>query len=276
MSRRREVQRLRTAAEAGDKDSAWVLAGELEKDGDLSGARHWYQVAAEAGQIHAATDLGCMLEKNGDIPGAEFWYRLAASADDMCAAICLGELLSQGGRFEEGVEWLKRAALSKDPEWADLAASGLGLRFMDRRNLDEAERWFRVALAAGYVKAKEGLRAVDQLRRDEAQAKVRRSPCDESLQTFEVTSVMFYDGSGHRLGPSFCSLTNTRLIIDSFRGGIRQVSLQNINSVSSPSNVISPLMLRINVPGAAYDIYCKNRDQKDHLEAWISRAIRGA
>lgn len=99
---------------------------------------------------------------------------------------------------------------------------------------------------------------------------------DEVLQTFEVDSVMFYDGSGHRLGPSICTLTMTRLIIDDARGGISQILLRDITGMSTPGRLISPKLLRISVPAAAYDIYCASKDQKHQLEAWLAKAVRGA
>lgn len=92
------------------------------------------------------------------------------------------------------------------------------------------------------------------------------------LQEFEVDSVMFYDGSGHRLGRSICTLTRTRLIIDDARGGISQIQLRNITGVRS----MSRKMLRVQAPGVAYDIYCVSKDQKNLLDAWLSEAIRGA
>ena len=33
--------------------------------------------------------------------------------------------------------------------------------------------------------------------------------------------------------------------------------------------------LRVEAPGVAYDIDCVSKDQKDQLEAWLSKAIRG-
>lgn len=95
------------------------------------------------------------------------------------------------------------------------------------------------------------------------------------LQTFDVSFVTFYDGSGHRLGPSMCTLTRTRLIINDARGGISQILLRDIIGVSTPSRLAAPKLLRIKAPAVAYDIDCRSKDQKNLLEAWLSRAIRG-
>lgn len=280
MSKRREIQRLRAAAEAGDVDCACALAAHLADDGDVAGAKHWYRIAADAGNLDAAVLLGAILEEGEDIPGADHWYRLAATAGDMDAAINLGTMLCKRDEsFEEGVEWLKKAALSEDPENASFAAHSLGVEFIiegDKRNLNEAERWFTIALTAGRKDAKKSLELIEAIRRQEAQDKAGLAGTGGDSETFEVTSVMFYDGIGHRLGPSLCTLTGTRLIIEDARGGMHQIPLRDVNSFGSPSRVISPSMLRINIPGAAYDIYCKSKDQKNQLGASISRAIRGA
>jgi hypothetical protein len=117
---------------------------------------------------------------------------------------------------------------------------------------------------------------VRKARRDGSQGRANGGPGGEVLQAFEVASVMFYDGSGHRLGPSICTLTRTRLIIDDARGGISQIRLRDINGISTPGRLISPKQLRISVPYAAYDIYCQSKEQKNLLEAWLSKAIREA
>ena len=99
---------------------------------------------------------------------------------------------------------------------------------------------------------------------------------EETLQEFTVKYVTFYDGSGHRLGPSECTLTSRRLIIHDARGGIHQVLLRDISGISTPSRMAAPKMLRISLPAQAYDIDCNNRDQKYAIEAWLGQAIRGA
>lgn len=99
---------------------------------------------------------------------------------------------------------------------------------------------------------------------------------DETLQEFDVKYVTFYDGSGHRLGPAECTLTRTRLIISDVRGGIHQILLRDISGITTPSRLAAPKMLRISLPGQAYDIDCKSKDQKVAIEAWLGQAIRGS
>jgi hypothetical protein len=98
---------------------------------------------------------------------------------------------------------------------------------------------------------------------------------DGAPQTFEVSSVMYYDGGGHRLGPSLCTLTRTHFIIEDARGGISQILVRDINGVSTPGRTVSPKQIRITAPGVAYDIYCHSKDQKYQLEESFRRAIRG-
>ncbi len=234
--------------------------------------------AAEAGDMQAATDLGLMLEDNGDLSGAERWLHRAATAGYIPGVLGLGVMLHENGRLEEAEKWLKIAAISEDPEFAGMAAIGaaaLGNNLLRRNILDEAEHWLTRGIASGFEKAERDLEELQRIRRSGSQGGGSRSSDDEVLQTFEVSSVMFYDGSGHRLGPSLCTLTRTRFIIEDARGGISQILLRNINGVSTPGRLVSPKQLRIHAPGVAYDIYCQSKDQKNLLEAWFSKAIHG-
>jgi hypothetical protein len=99
---------------------------------------------------------------------------------------------------------------------------------------------------------------------------------EKTLQEFTVKYVTFYDGSGHRLGPSECTLTSRRLIINDVRGGMHQILLRDISGTSTPSRLAAPKMLRISLPAQAYDIDCSSKDQKFAIEAWLSQAIRGS
>ena len=99
---------------------------------------------------------------------------------------------------------------------------------------------------------------------------------EETLQEFSVKFVTFYDGSGHRLGPSECILTTRRLIINDVRGGIHQIVLRDISGTSTPSRIGDPKTLRISLPAQAYDITFNSKDQKYAVEARLGQAIRGS
>jgi hypothetical protein len=112
-----------------------------------------------------------------------------------------------------------------------------------------------------------------------ATRKLARKPSpagEKKLQEFNAKYVTFYDGSGHRLGPSECTLTTMRLIIADARGGIHQILLRDISGIGTPSRLAAPKMLRIKLLGQTYDIDCVSRDQKSDLESWLSQAIRGS
>jgi ribosomal protein L32 len=98
----------------------------------------------------------------------------------------------------------------------------------------------------------------------------------EQSREFAVKFATFYDGSGHRLGPSTCTLTSTRLIISDARGGIHQIPLSSISGISTPSRMVAPKMLRISLPGQGYDIECNSRDDKMVIENWLEEALRGS
>jgi tetratricopeptide (TPR) repeat protein len=230
--------------------------------------------AAQRGDMNAAYDLGGMLEEDMDLDGAERWYRLSATAGVMDAIADLGLLLLKEARYDEAEPWLRKAAASTDPEPQinQHNAGLLGACLLELGQLDEAEQWLVIAADAGLDFA---VKALDRLRNERANPP-RGGSGSDVLQTFNVDSIMFYDGSGHRLGASVCTLTRTRLIIDDARGGVSQIQLRDINGVSTPGRMVSPKMLRITAAGVAYDIYCLNKDQKYQLEAWLSKAIRGA
>jgi uncharacterized OB-fold protein len=99
---------------------------------------------------------------------------------------------------------------------------------------------------------------------------------EQTLQEFTVKYVTFYDGSGHRLGPSECTLTSRRLIISDVRGGIHQILLRDISGTSTPSRMGDPKTLRISLPAQAYDITFSSKDQKYAVEASLGQAIRGS
>jgi hypothetical protein len=180
--------------------------------------------AAKGGDVDAAFELADMLQSDGDTDGAEQWFRFAATQGHLNAAFGLGTMLCMRGAFEEAEPWLREVATSDDPQ-AARGEPSLGMCLYELGQFDEAEEWLVIGADAGDDMAAKYL---DKLR------KVRARRSSDVLQTFEVDGVMFFDGSGHRLGPSVCALTRTRLIIDDASGGINQILLRDINAVSTP------------------------------------------
>ena len=235
------------------------------------------QQAAEAGDMDALMDLVVMLNDEEDLSGAEWWTRRAVEADDFRGIVNLGVVLCAQGKFEEAEQWFRKAVA--DPRRAEdpgVCEAFLGRCLIALDKSDEAEQWLAIGAAANVDFAVKGLEELRQARADGTPSSTRQGSDSNVLQTFEVDGVMFYDGGGHRLGRSMCTLTRDRLIIDDARGGISQIRLRDITGMSTPSRIGSPKQLRITAPGVAYDIYCLSKDQKYNLEAWLSEAIRGA
>ena len=241
MSRQSEEARLRQAAEAGDMDAANELAGMLDEDGDLYGAEQWNRRAAEANNHDGIVDLGVVLCKQGRFEEAEPWLRRGVAdprheeAPGFCEAV-LGKCLFMLGRFDEAEQWL-----------AIGAGANIDFAVADLEKL-------RKARAEGNLES------------------IRHGSPKQVMQTFDVDSVMFYDGVGHRLGQSVCTLTRENFIIDDARGGIHKIRLRDINGVGAKTRK----MVRITAPGVAYDIYCRSKDQRLDIEVWLSEGIRRA
>ena len=246
------------------------------------------RAAAKAGDMAAAGELSEILLDDDDLAGAEYWSRKAVASGSVAAQMVLGIVLSDMGNEEEGTSWLRAAAASKDPQFADKAGDAASVLFIElmqklkvghvrpeQVNFDEAEQWMKTAMAAGIGVPHEYFEELKRDRWSDAQSGAGQGSGAGVLQTFDVSSVMFYDGSGHRLGPSMCTLTTTKFIIDDARGGISQILLRDITGISTPSRFASPKLLRITCPGVAYDVYCRNKGQRNHLSASLSRAILG-
>lgn len=233
---------------------------------------------ADAGDMRAAALLANMLEEDGDLEGAKRWNRYGAEGGDAAAALSLGILLSEEGSLKEAEKWLRQSAAATDPDgerFSEIAAGMLGRVLLDSDRVDEAEPWIKRAVEAGVEPARKDLERLQRIRSGSSQRNGSRGSGDETLQTFQVHGIILYDGTGHRLGPSDCTLTRTRFIIEDARGGISQIQLHDINSVNTPAPIISPKQLRIKLSGITYDIYCHSKDQKSLLETWLLQAIRG-
>jgi hypothetical protein len=227
--------------------------------------------------MDAETELAGMLRKNGDLSGAAQWNRHAAEAGSLDGIVDLGIVLCQMEKFEEAEPWLRKGVADpRHTEVPGFCELMLGRCLADLHKFDEAEQWLAVAAAANIEDAVEQLERLRKYCSDRTLSGARQGSGSDALQTFEVDSVIFYDGTGHRLGPSVCTLTRNRLIIEDARGGISQIRLHDITGVSTPAPIISAKQLRITAPGVAYDIYCLSKNQKYDFEAWLSEAIRGA
>ena len=229
--------------------------------------------AAEAGDMDAATELADLLMDEDDLSGAEHWNRRAAEADNHDGIVGLGIVLLGQGRLEEAEPWLRKGAA--DPRRAETPGyceGALGRCLFLLGRFDEAEQWLAIGAAADYEFAVEDLEELRKARADGNVESIRQGSPKQVMNTFDVDSVMFYDGVGHRLGSSVCTLTRERFIIDDARGGIHPIHLRDITGVRP----MSRKMVRITAPGVAYDIYCRSKDQRLDIEVWLSEGIRRA
>jgi tetratricopeptide (TPR) repeat protein len=228
--------------------------------------------AAEAGDMDAATELANLLMHEGDLSGAEQWNRRAAEANNHGGIVDLGFVLCSQGRFEEAEPWLRKGAA--DPRRAETpghceALLGSCLFMLGR--FDEAEQWLAIGAAADIDFAVSDLEKIRKHRAEGTLESIRHGSPKQVMQTFDVDSVMFYDGVGHRMGSAICTLTRERFIIDA-QGGMYQIPLRDITGVRIPARKL----LRITAPGVAYDIYCRSKDQTHSLQAWLSEGISRA
>ena len=67
LARRGDLEKLRTRADAGDKDVAKQLAGLLEQRGDLDVAAQILRAPADGGDLNAALQLAWLLARRGDM-----------------------------------------------------------------------------------------------------------------------------------------------------------------------------------------------------------------
>lgn len=138
-------------------------------DAEPSTAVKWFRKAADQGQPDAQRWLGLMhrkgdggLRKDPDL--AEQWLRKAASAQAM-AAFDLAQHLSEQGRAFEAAEFFRASAAENYTQ----AMFNLGSMLEEgqddlKRNVSEAEMWFRRAAAIGDPKAQNYLADLIALR----------------------------------------------------------------------------------------------------------------
>ena len=91
----------RHAADAGDENAAWHLAGLLAQRGDLDEAAAILRPRADADDRTAAFQLAGLLEDRGDLDEAAGILRARANAGDKFAAWRLDMLLAERGDLDE-------------------------------------------------------------------------------------------------------------------------------------------------------------------------------
>ncbi|MEU1409212.1 hypothetical protein ABZ471_44465 [Streptomyces sp. NPDC005728] len=98
------------AADAGDLNTLFHLAGSREQAGDLDGAEAAYRQAADAGGFSALLNLAQMKVKAGDCKGADAAFQQAADAGLLGALTSAGLTWREAGHFERAEAAFRKAA----------------------------------------------------------------------------------------------------------------------------------------------------------------------
>jgi hypothetical protein len=132
----------RRAADVGDGDAAWRLAGLLDRRGDQDGAEQALRISADAGDTRATWELSGLLAERGDLEGAAQVMRASIDAEsgldaalgiDNAAAEHLGRLLAEHGDLD------RLRTLADGRHWH--VAERLADLLAERGDLDELRAW---------------------------------------------------------------------------------------------------------------------------------------
>jgi hypothetical protein len=97
---------------------------------------------------------------------------------------------------------------------------------------------------------------------------------EELLSKFHISGATYYDGVGHHLTESECTLTNMRLTIEDSRGKTQQILLRDITGVT-PHMGFGSKSVDINVGNAyAIHLYCKGRERVREVAGILNEAMR--
>jgi len=161
-NRQKEIERYQKAAEAGDGDAMYHLAGIYEKGKNVAMDYHkamdWYEKAAEAGNSMAMCRVGTMYAKSFNDEKAWGWYRKAAKLGNSGAMLGLGKMYKEGNGVpkdhKKAVEWYSKASEIGNSEamleLGEIYTFGLGSIAKDYK---KAIDWYRKAAEAGSSKA---------------------------------------------------------------------------------------------------------------------------
>jgi len=99
---------------------------------------------------------------------------------------------------------------------------------------------------------------------------------EELIADFNLKYVMYYDGTGHRLGPSHCKLTNRRLVINDAIGDTHQILVKDIAAVGPPQSSLLSKSVNVELRGApaVYQLDCRDRNQMKAVLFSLQMAIQ--
>ena len=144
---------LHRSAAAGDTDAMFNVGVLAEGEGDVAGARDWYEQAAAGGHTDAMYNLGVLADGEGDVAGARTWWEQAAAGGHTSAMNNLGVLVAGEGDVAGARTWWEQAAAAGNLN----AMMNLGGRAWDEGDVSAARDWYERAAAAGHPDAPESL-----------------------------------------------------------------------------------------------------------------------
>jgi TPR repeat protein len=109
---------LKTSADNGNGEYAWMLAMEYLEKEDYKNAKKYAAIGANAGDKNAMGVLGIILYKiDKDLPNARIWLKRAADGDDVIAINLLGLIARvEDKNYEASINWYKKSFALGDLE----------------------------------------------------------------------------------------------------------------------------------------------------------------
>jgi serine/threonine protein kinase len=109
---------LKTSADNGNGEYAWMLATEYLVKEDYKNAKKYAEIGANAGDTKAMGVLGIVLYKiDKDLPKAKMWLKRAAAGDDVTAINLLGLIARvEDKNYQDSINWYKKSVSLGDLE----------------------------------------------------------------------------------------------------------------------------------------------------------------
>jgi TPR repeat protein len=145
------LERVRSAAEAGDSEAMANLGAHLAQQGLLADAIDWTERAWRGGNLTAGFNLGTFYSQAGDTHRADLVWTEAAQLGDPDAMMCVARLALQRGDRATADRWLALVLGQSQP----YPITALGVAYRDNGDTATALRVFDRAIALGDAYAME-------------------------------------------------------------------------------------------------------------------------
>ena len=145
----KEKAKLERAANAGSLDAMYTLGLLAYGEGDVAGARTWWEPVAAGGYPDAMYNLGNLAKGEGDVAGARDWWEQAAAGGYSDAMYNLGFLAKDEGDTAGARDWYEQAAAAGNSD----AMYNLGNLAKGEGDVAGARDWYEQAAAEGDLNA---------------------------------------------------------------------------------------------------------------------------